>query len=114
MFSTVLDCLGFLWEDDEGQGLQQRGGATGGCPDQDEKDRRIMDLEVQIRNLEAERSTLQGQVEELTSQLHSLNTTGENEPDAPGALEVSDAAVRKRLMRMCQRKSDGKPSSKKS
>lgn len=69
-----------------------------------------MNLEMDLRNLQAQKTDLENQVLELNQQLSQktapLNSEG-NGLDDEG--DVSEAAVRKRLARLCSRKADGTP-----
>ena len=85
------------------------GGGSGEPPDA--KDLRITTLEMELRLLQAEKTDLENQVLDLNQQLLSQKKSPEK-PDGNGLDDegdVSDAAVRKRLARLCSRKADGTP-----
>ena len=84
-----------------GQGPEDGQGGSGDCPD--DKDLQILDLHVQVRNLQAENLTLQEQVDKLTLQMEDLSIASPEKEETM----VSDEAVRKRLMRICGKKTDG-------
>lgn len=72
---------------------------TGECPD--EKDARIIDLQSQLVNLQAERDQLLDQVSDLRSKLGNGDNVQDEQKDEGGeSFDLTDAAVKKRLMRM--------------
>ena len=66
---------------------------------------------MELRHHQAQKTDLENQVFDLNQQLESQKKSPEK-PDGNGhddEGDVSDAAVRKRLARLCSRKADGTP-----
>ena len=69
----------------------------------------INQLEAEVLNLRTENGTLLEQIKELEEKMNAitLSPTPSGLVDEDG-LPLSDAAIKKRLMRLCSRKADGK------